>query len=125
MQFLSAEPQLFVADMARSLAFYCEKLGFELELSYGDPLFYAQVARGGAALNLRLVAGPVFDASFRAREADPLAATITLDEVDALFAAYRAADVHFHQQLRSERWGARTFIVGDPDGNLILFAGRC
>jgi hypothetical protein len=25
--------------------------------------------------------------------------------------------------LKEEPWGARTFIVLDPDGNLILFAG--
>ncbi|WP_407045994.1 VOC family protein [Mesorhizobium abyssinicae] len=28
----------------------------------------------------------------------------------------------FHQTLRTEPWGARTFIVSDPDGNLICFA---
>jgi catechol 2,3-dioxygenase-like lactoylglutathione lyase family enzyme len=26
--------------------------------------------------------------------------------------------------LRTEPWGARTFIVKDPDGNLIAFAGK-
>jgi len=30
--------------------------------------------------------------------------------------------VDFAQTLRNEPWGARTFIVRDPDGNLILFA---
>jgi hypothetical protein len=25
--------------------------------------------------------------------------------------------------LRKEPWGAETFIVKDPDGNLLLFAG--
>jgi hypothetical protein len=32
-------------------------------------------------------------------------------------------DVPFHQTLKQEPWGATTFIVIDPDGNLILFAG--
>jgi hypothetical protein len=31
--------------------------------------------------------------------------------------------VSFHQSLRTEPWGARTFIVQDPDGNLIAFSG--
>jgi hypothetical protein len=30
--------------------------------------------------------------------------------------------VRFHQTLKKELWGARTFVVLDPDGNLILFA---
>ncbi|MGB6746269.1 MAG: VOC family protein, partial [Terracidiphilus sp.] len=37
--------------------------------------------------------------------------------------AFRPAGVHFHQALKKEPWGARTFVVSDPDENLILFAG--
>jgi hypothetical protein len=29
----------------------------------------------------------------------------------------------FFQTLRREPWGARDFILRDPDGNLLLFAG--
>ena len=42
----------------------------------------------------------------------------------ALFAEFEVAGVLFHQRLCDEPWGARTFIVSDPDGNLILFAGE-
>jgi hypothetical protein len=31
--------------------------------------------------------------------------------------------VTFAQPLQREPWGAKTFIVKDPDGNLLLFAG--
>jgi uncharacterized glyoxalase superfamily protein PhnB len=41
-----------------------------------------------------------------------------------LFAELAQRGVDFHQQLRSEGWGAQTFIVCDPDGNLVCFAGR-
>ena len=47
----------------------------------------------------------------------------TSDELKRLFLDYQAAGVRFHQTLRTEPWGARNFIVLDPDGNLILFAG--
>jgi hypothetical protein len=30
--------------------------------------------------------------------------------------------VPIHQSLRNEPWQAKTFVVKDPDGNLILFA---
>jgi uncharacterized glyoxalase superfamily protein PhnB len=115
---LASEPQLFVTDMTRALAFYHDKLGFEIALSYGEPPFWAQVARGGGRLNLRLVA-----AMPRGDEADLLSATLTLDVAKPLFLELQAAGVTFHQPLRTEPWGARTFIVKDPDGNLILFAG--
>jgi uncharacterized glyoxalase superfamily protein PhnB len=47
----------------------------------------------------------------------------TADEIKQLFLAYQAADVPLAQPLRDEPWQAQTFIVKDPDGNLILFAG--
>jgi Histidinol dehydrogenase len=34
-----------------------------------------------------------------------------------------SAGIAFFQTLRKEPWGAETFIVKDPDGNLLLFAG--
>jgi uncharacterized glyoxalase superfamily protein PhnB len=44
-------------------------------------------------------------------------------EIRQLFVKYQAAGVDFQQTLKQEPWGARTFIVRDPDGNLLLFAG--
>jgi catechol 2,3-dioxygenase-like lactoylglutathione lyase family enzyme len=115
---LSAEPQLFVADIE---AFYTEKLGFAVAFTYGEPPFYAQVGRDGARLNLRLICEPVFVGDIRERE-DLLAASITVDDVKRLYLEFRAAGVEFYQLLRTEPWGARTFIVRDIDGNLLLFA---
>ena len=117
----AAEPQLFVADLAASLAYYTQKLCFSVAFSYGDPPFYAQVERDAAKLNLRVVHGPALNAELRERE-QMLSASITLDHADVLFREYQARGVDFAQPLRDEPWGARTFIVRDPDGNLILFA---
>ena len=120
---LASEPQLFVTDLDAAFAFY-EQLGFEIAFAYGEPPFYAQLVRDGGRLNLRLVGGgPVYDAAFRAREGDVLAATLTVDDAEGLFLEFQRAGVPFHQGLRREPWGARTFIVRDPDDNLILFAG--
>jgi catechol 2,3-dioxygenase-like lactoylglutathione lyase family enzyme len=118
---VGVEPQLFVSSLDASFAYYTEKLGFDVAFSYGDPPFYGQVARDGVKLNLRQVEGPVFDARLRENEG-LLSASITLDDAGALFLEYQATGVHFAQTLKTEPWGARTFIVSDPDGNLILFA---
>jgi uncharacterized glyoxalase superfamily protein PhnB len=47
----------------------------------------------------------------------------THEEIKQLFLEFQAAGVTFFQTLRKEPWGAKTFIVKDPDGNLLLFAG--
>jgi catechol 2,3-dioxygenase-like lactoylglutathione lyase family enzyme len=119
----AAEPQLYVCDIDNARRFYEQKLGFKTAFAYGDPPFYAQVFRDGARLNLRRVEGPVFDSAFRAREGDPLSATLTLDDAKPLFLEFQNAGVAFHKALKTEPWGARTFIVKDPDGNLLCFAG--
>lgn len=121
----STEAQLFVADIKASCDFYTGKLGFTVAFVYGDPPFYGQVTRDHARLNLRMVGEPVFAGDIRERE-HLLSASLTVatsDEIKQLFLSYQAAGVRFRQTLKKEPWGARTFIVLDPDGNLILFAG--
>jgi uncharacterized glyoxalase superfamily protein PhnB len=121
----STEAQLFVADIKASCDFYADKLGFAIAFVYGEPPFYGQVTRDHGRLNLRVVGEPVFVGDIRERE-QLLSASLTVattDEIKQLFLSYQAAGVPFHQTLKKEPWGARTFIVVDPDGNLILFAG--
>jgi uncharacterized glyoxalase superfamily protein PhnB len=120
-----AEPQLLVSDIKRSCKFFQEKLGFSLVFSYGDPPFYAQVRRDAAHLNLRCVEAPVIESAVRDRE-ELLAASMTVataDEIKLLFLEFQSAGVAFSQTLKKQPWGAKNFIVKDPDGNLLLFAG--
>ena len=121
----AVEAQLFVADIKASCAFFTNKLGFSVVFTYGEPPFYGQVKRDVARLNLRLVCEPVFVGDIRERE-QLLSASMTVDsaaEIKQLFLQYQEAGVDFFQPLKQEPWGARTFIVRDPDGNLLLFAG--
>lgn len=120
---IAAEPQLFVRDLERSLEHYVEALGFEVAFRYGEPAFYAQVMRDGARLNLRRTDQAAWSAALQDGDPDLLSATITTDGIEALFEEYAATGAVFHRKLHTEPWGARTFIVRDPDGNLICFAG--
>jgi uncharacterized glyoxalase superfamily protein PhnB len=120
-----AEPQLLVTDIKRSCEFFREKLGFLLLFSYGKPPYYAQVGRDAARLNLRCVEGPIFESTVRDRE-ELLSVSMTVataDEIKLLFLEFQSAGVTFHQTLKKQPWGAKDFIVKDPDGNLLLFAG--
>jgi uncharacterized glyoxalase superfamily protein PhnB len=120
-----AEPQLFVTDIKRSCEFFQRKLGFSLVFVYGEPPYYAQVARDAAHLNLRRVERPVIESTVRDRE-EFLSVSMTVataDEIKLLFLEFQSAGVAFTQTLKKQPWGAKNFIVKDPDGNLLLFAG--
>ena len=121
---VGAEPQLFVTDIEKSCEFYREKLGFSLVFSYGKPPYYALVGRDAARLNLRCVERAVIEPAVRDRE-ELLSVSMTVataGEIKLLFLEFQSAGVAFHQTLKKQPWGARNFVVKDPDGNLLLFA---
>lgn len=117
--------EVFVSDIKASCDFFVQKLGFAIVFVYGEPPFYAQVKRDRGLLNLKHMDAPVIDPQLRDRE-QLLSADMGLEtaaEINALFHEFKAAGATFFQELRKEPWGAQTFIVKDPDGNLLLFAG--
>lgn len=116
---------MFVSDIRASCDFFTQKLGFSVVFIYGEPSFYAQVKRDRGLLNLKYIDYSVFDPELRDRES-LLSADLAVDtheEIEQLFLEFEATGVAFFQTLRHEPWGAMTFIVKDPDGNLLPFAG--
>jgi hypothetical protein len=105
---LGAAPQLFVADLPLSCDFFCKELGFTIEFTYGEPPFYGQVARDGARLALRQIDRPALAGINAAMAAEPdmLAASITVDNVGALYLEFKAAGAPFHQRCAPSH-GAR------------------
>ena len=99
---LYAEPTLFVSDIAASLAWFADKLGFRTVLTYGEPPYFAQVSRDGVRLNLRFVHKPVLD---HADEPELLSASIHVAEIKELYAELE--DVGRAGARKRERDGRR------------------
>lgn len=117
--------ELFVSDIQKSCEFFTKKLGFTVVYTYGEPPFYGQVKRGAARLNLKHMDHPVIDPALRERE-QLLSADMVVDtaeEIKQLYLEFQQAGVDFQQTLMRQPWGAKNFVVRDPDGNLLLFAG--
>ena len=120
----SVAAQQFVRDVPASCDFYA-RLGFATDFVHGAPPFYGQVSRDSVRLALKHMDEPVYAPGIRERET-LLSAAITVEtraEIEALFAEFAAAQAPFQQTLQTQSWGACNFIVRDPDGNLLLFAG--
>lgn len=117
----AAYPQVFTTDLEATRAFYVDQLGFTTVFVYGEPPFYALVRRDGAGLNLRHVDVHPFDRD-QARAESLLTAYLPVENVKAIYLELRERGVQFAQPLTTQPWGARDFIVADPDGNQLCFS---
>lgn len=110
-------PVLRVADLARSVAFYRDQLGFELEFEYEG--FYASLLRDGCRIHLKSAPPP-------GRELEPsevdehLDACFVVSGADALSTQFDAAGAPFSVALRTMPYG-KEFYVRDPDGYILGF----
>jgi catechol 2,3-dioxygenase-like lactoylglutathione lyase family enzyme len=118
----AAVPVLFVADVARSAAFYRDRLGFAVDFLHGSPPFYGSVPRDGATLHLKWVHAPVFGPG-RIEAEGLIMAFLRVENVKALYAELVAGGVAIQQKLTKQAWGGSDFHVRDPDGNVIAFVG--
>lgn len=110
-------PVFLVADLARSLAYYRERLGFEVEFEYEG--FYASVLCDGCRVHLNCAARPARDqAAFEA--AEHLDACFGVRDAQALAAAFAASGADFSVPLRTMPYGIE-FYVRDPDGHILGF----
>lgn len=110
-------PVLRVIDLQRSLAYYRDQLGFELEFDYEG--FYASVIRDGCRIHLNCAAPLLRDqGAFEA--AEHLDACFGVEDAEALAKAFASSGAAFSVALRSMPYG-KEFYVRDPDGYILGF----
>jgi len=116
-------PFFIVRDAQAAIAFYRDRLGFEIthQQPEHDP-FFAIVCRDGAMLMVKRVAANPQPNPTR----DPDArwdAYITVPDPDALAAEFASRGVVFSVPLKDTSDGLRGFELKDADG-YVLFFGR-
>jgi catechol 2,3-dioxygenase-like lactoylglutathione lyase family enzyme len=110
-------PVFRVADLARSIAFYRDRLGFALEFNYEN--FYASVWRDGCRLHLQCApATPRDQAAFEREER--IDVCVGVSDAATLSSSFAAAGVKFSMSLREMPYGTE-FYVRDPDGYILGF----
>jgi catechol 2,3-dioxygenase-like lactoylglutathione lyase family enzyme len=118
---LRSAPYFPVRDVARSVAFYRDTMGFECEYSAGDPLQFAICSRDGLGVMLRRVSeaahivpneqqGGTWDAFFWVRDAGALHAEL----------AAKGGDVVYGPIIQ-ESYPMKEFAVRDCDGHVLGF----
>jgi len=116
-------PCFIVSDAPAALAFYRDRLGFEV--THQEPAeapFFGIVQRGGAMLMLKDVGIPAMPNRQR-HEWQRWDAYLFVPDPDALAAEFESRQVQFSEQLKDSPDGLRGFELRDPDG-YVLFFGR-
>jgi catechol 2,3-dioxygenase-like lactoylglutathione lyase family enzyme len=118
-------PFFIVASLKDSVAFYVDKLGFEVRhIGPDDNPFWAIVGRDHVSIMLKAIADDIEPVPNHTRhEWARWDAYISTGEPDALFEEYRSRGVTFHQPIRDDGDGLRGFEIADADG-YVLFFGR-
>jgi uncharacterized glyoxalase superfamily protein PhnB len=112
-------PQFLVDDLGRAIAYYRERLGFELDFIY--EAFYASVSRDGCAIHLKCAPKNQADRSHR-REHEHLDAYIAISNASALHDELLARRARIVRPLEDRPWSCREFHVEDPDPYILCFS---
>ena len=120
---VSISPFFIVKDLKASMAFYIDRLGFQLDFQ-GPPdhAYYAGVRRDGAGIMLKAILPDVLPCPNHTRHAWARwdAYIYTLDP-DPLFEEFRRQGVSFVKELSFIDDGLWGFEITDADGYVLAF----
>ena len=127
MELTKLTPNLIVSDVARSVAFYCDLLGFTRALAVPDepPFVFAGVVSG--PIEIFFNAQETAVAEYPAFKDRPIGGTLTLFievvGIDQVHASLKDR-VEVVMPLEKKWYGITEFAFEDPDGYIITFAER-
>ncbi len=105
--------QLVVADIERSIKFYTESLGFNLNFNEG---FYAGLGAGPYSIHLKR--GD--HVQTLPAETDHVNIVIGVTDLDSCYESVVAESIKVIQPVRETPYG-REFYIEDPDGHRLAF----
>lgn len=112
------EPVLAVHDVRKSAEFYRNKLGFHIDLIYGDPPDHAIVTRGdwssaSVTIQMSMVSTPLNPSGWLY--------ILTDSAIDTLYEQYRTNGVTIIAEPKTYPWGMREFAIRDCNGYQLRF----
>jgi catechol 2,3-dioxygenase-like lactoylglutathione lyase family enzyme len=113
---------LLVQDVAATIAYYRDTLGFHVDFEHGSPPTNARVSSGDrdgpTAARIR------FERSAMAGTPSCYLYVHVGQRLDDLFAVYRGRGVEIVGEPRDRPWGLRQFEIRDCNGYLLTFAAE-
>ena len=116
-------PFFIVKNLAESIEFYNQKLGFKTDLVVPeDDPFFGIVSRDNVRILLKHITESIHSVPNHTRhEWARWDAFILVSEPDALFAEFQSRGLAFHETLADTSDGLRAFELKDHDGYVLCF----
>jgi catechol 2,3-dioxygenase-like lactoylglutathione lyase family enzyme len=118
MQITSVVPQLRTTDLASTIGFYTNRLGFSLEFQYLD--FYAGVRCGDYVVHLKLSDEPDPSIAFVERE-EHFHLYLGTPDVAAVAASLKRNGVTLVRDVHETEWGTKECVARDDQGHVLYF----
>ena len=116
-------PFFIVDNLAESIDFYNQKLGFQTDLVVPeDDPFFGIVSRDNVRILLKHITEFIHPVpNYTRHEWARWDAFILTSDPDALFAEYQSRGLAFHEPLADTSDGLRAFELKDHDGYVLCF----
>jgi uncharacterized glyoxalase superfamily protein PhnB len=112
-------PQFLVDDLDRAIAYYRDRLGFELDFCHQS--FYASVTRDGCAIHLKRAPKLAADRVHR-KQHEHLDAYVSVSGIRDLFGELQRRGADVIKPLEERPWACLDFYVEDADGYILCFS---
>lgn len=119
MKYRDAVPVISTDDVAASVTYYTNVLGFRKHFVYGDPPVYAGVERDGVLLYITL--DEQLAATLKNSDLHP-DVFLWVQNVDKVFEDHKSRGAKIFEPILNKPWDARQYVVEDPNGYRLKIA---
>ena len=122
-RFYDAIPVFLVGDIAATMRWYSEKLGFSANaVPASPPHTFCILAKDNAQIFLQQLAGYRKPDLYRERAGGVWNAYLPVRGVGELFRTLSGLEVTIVEPLHHQPYGQTEFVVSDPNGYTLVFA---
>ena len=102
-----------VDDVEKTLLWYQDQLGLQVEFAWGEPIMHGGIVAGATSFHFS-----------SGQPTGPTTAYMTLyvSDLDALFEDISGREVEIVSKPEVMPWGMRAFMIHDCNGSLLMFA---